>query len=371
MAFSRRKFLTYGGAIAGGATIGAPTILKARDTFNWRMTTFWPAGMSFFQNGPGSANDFARRVEEMSDGRFRIRVYAANELIPPGEGFDAVSRGRQVQMNHACSIFWTGETPAAQYFTAVPFGMSFQGFNAWIQEGGGYELWKEAYEPYNLVPLLVGCTGIQPAGWFREPIESVSDFRGLNIRMPGLPGDIYNAIGANARLLPGGEIFAALERGAIDAAEFVGPYLDRELGLHNAAKNYYSSGWHEASTSSEIIINKDAYDSLPSDLRAILHSAAGACNIASHSWAEASNGAALRDLVENHGVDFKPFPSDVIDALEEATYDILSDYAARDPMVRKINDSYWRFKERHDFWQDNSETHYQASLRDRSRGWFT
>ncbi|MFW3613590.1 TRAP transporter substrate-binding protein [Billgrantia antri] len=354
MRVNRRNFLKYGSAAAVG-TVMAPSIVKAQETFNWRMTTSWPSGFPFFQAGPGSATDFAKRVEDMSGGRIRIRVYGAGELIPAFDGFDAVSRGQQVQLNHACSYNWAGESFAAQYFTTVPFGMTFQGFNAWLAHGGGYELWKETYEPYNLIPLAVGCTGAQPVGWCREPVTSVEDFRGLNIRMPGLAGDVYNAIGANARLLPGGEIFSALERGAIDAAEWVGPYLDRALGLHNAAKHYYSSGWHEPSTTTEVIVNKEAYDSLPSDLQTVLHNAAAACNITSHTWIEAQNGEALDDLVNNHGVAFETLPDDVIRVLFEATRDILATEADKDPLVKKINDSFWAFKKKHDGWQANSE----------------
>lgn len=367
MTIDRRKFLKFGGAAAATAavgTIGAPAIVKAQERVTWRMTTTWPAGLPYYQTGPGSATDFAKRVEEMSDGRIRIRVYAAEELVPAFGGFEAVSSGRQVQLNHGCSYYWAGESFAAQYFTTVPFGMTFQGFNAWLQHGGGNELWQEVYEPFNLVPLAAGCTGVQPVGWFRDPVESLNDFQGLNIRMPGLGGDVYNAIGANARLLPGGEIFPALERGAIDAAEWVGPYLDRELGLHNAASHYYAGGWHEPSTTSEVIVNKEAYDSLSDSLKAVLHNAASACNLISHTWLEARNGEALEDLVNNEGVQLHNLPDDVNEALFEATRDILNTEANRDPLVKKVNDSFWSFKEKHDRWQQISETAFQTKIRD-------
>lgn len=360
-----RRGLLKGAVVAGATAIaGFPAIAKAQSNFRFRMTTTWPAGLPYYQVGPGSATDFARMVEAMSGGRIRIRVYSANELIPAFDGFDAVSDGRQVQLNHGCSYYWAGQSFAAQYFTTVPFGMTFQGFNAWLNHGGGYELWQEVYKPYNLVPLAAGCTGVQPMGWFRRPVESLNDFRGLNIRMPGLAGDVYNAVGANARLLPGGEIFPALERGAIDAAEWVGPFLDRELGLHNAAKYYYSSGWHEPSTTSEIIVNQKAWDSLPDDLQEIMRTAAHACNIISHTWMEAKNGEALADLVDNHGIQFREMPDDVINALFEGTRDILSTQSKADPLVKKVNDAFWDFKVKHDRWQQNGETLFQTKLRD-------
>jgi TRAP-type mannitol/chloroaromatic compound transport system substrate-binding protein len=361
-----RRQLVTGAAVlaAGSAVLGAPAIVKAEAKFNWRMTTTWPSGMPFFQAGPGSATDFAKRVEDMSGGRISIRVYSAGELVPAFEGFDAASSGKQVQLNHGCAYYWSGKSFAAQYFTSVPFGMTFQGHNAWINEGGGYELYEEVYRPFNLVPFVVGCTGVQPVGWFRKPVESLADFQGLNIRIPGLAGDIYSAVGANPRLLPGGEIFAALERGVLDAAEWVGPYSDRALGLHNAAKFYYSSGWHEPSTSTEVVINREAWDSLPPDLQAIVRNAAAACNISSHVWLEARNAEALSDLVTNHGVQFGPLPDDVINALLEATKTILSEKAASDPMVRKVHESYFKFKDHHDRWQANSETAFQNQIRD-------
>lgn len=361
----RRNFLKGSAAATGAAILGAPAIVKAdRDTFNWRMTTTWPSGLPFFQSGPGSATDFAQRVEDMSDGRIRIRVYSAGELVPAFEGFDAASDGDQVQLNHGCAYYWAGKSFAAQYFTTVPFGMTFQGHNAWLREGGGQDLYEELYADFDLVPFVVGCTGVQPMGWFREPIESLSDFDGLNIRMPGLAGDIYEAIGANARLLPGGEIFPALERGALDAAEWVGPYQDRELGLHNAANYYYSSGWHEPATSTEVAINRSAWESLPSDLQAIVSNAAAACNIISHTVLEGRNAEALDDLVNNHGVEFGPVPDDVIDALLEATNEILNERAQEDDLTRRIHESYFGFKARHDRWQQNSETAFQTQIRD-------
>lgn len=363
MSINRRNLLTAGAATAVTAgAVSAPHIARAQDSFRWRMTTSWPAGAPFYQRGPGSATDFADRVRAMSNGRLDIRVYAAEELIPAFGGFDEVSAGN-VEMNHACSYYWSGQTFAAQYFTTVPFGMSFQGFNAWLNDGGGNELWQEVYEPFNLVGMPAGCTGVQMVGWFREPIETVEDLNGLNMRIPGLAGQVYEQVGVNVRLLPGGEIFPALERGVIDAAEWVGPYLDRDLGLQNAASHYYSSGWHEPSTTSEIIVNKDAYESLPDDLRAVLHNAAEACNLRGHTWLEAHNADALEDLVENHGVQVHEMTDEMLEVLWEATRDTLGAEAERDPMVKRVNDSYWAFKEKYDDWQDMSETTLQTKIR--------
>ena len=246
------------------------------------MTSAYGKGAPFYMDGPGSATDLAKRIEAMSNGRLKIPVYGAGELIPALEGFDAVRAGT-VEMNHANSYFWTGKTFAAQYFTAVPFGLNFQGMNGWLYDGGGIELWNEVYAPFGMVAFPCGNTGVQMTGWFKKEIKSVADFKGLKMRIPGLAGKVYATLGVDVKLLPGGEIFPALERGVIDAAEFVGPYQDRRLGLHKAAKYYYTTGWHETATVSELLINKAAWDKLPKDLQAIVENACAACNVISEA----------------------------------------------------------------------------------------
>ena len=254
--------------------MAAPHVVSAQaKTFSWKMTNAYGPGAPFYVQGPGSPTDFIKMVDAMSQGRLKIQHFAAGELIPALEGFDAVSKGT-VEMNCANAYFWAGKTFAAQYFTAVPFGFNFQGMNAWLYHGGGIKLWEEVYAPFNLVPIPMGNTGVQMTGWFKKPIEKVDDFKGLKMRIPGLAGRVYAQLGVDVKLLPAGEIFPALERGVIDAAEFVGPYQDRRLGLQKAAKYYYTTGWHESSTVTELIVNKAAWDSLPPDLQEIVRAAA-------------------------------------------------------------------------------------------------
>ena len=214
--------------------------------------------------------------------------------------------------------FWTGKVFAGQYFTAVPFGLNFQGFNGWMYDGGGQALWREVYDRFNLVPLLCGNTGVQMTGWFKKPIEKVDDSEGPEDahpgpRRPGLPVARRRRAAAAA-----GEIFPALERGVIDAAEFVGPYLDRQLGLQRAAKYYYTTGWHETATASELIINKAKWNSLPPDLKAIIENACAACNVISEAWCQKNNAEAMEDLIKNQGVIAQPLPDAVVAALREA-----------------------------------------------------
>ncbi len=361
MSNTRRRFITAGAATAAGATaLGFPMIARAQQSFSWKMTSAYPKGSPFYMDGPGSATDLAKRIEAMSGGRLKIQVFGAGELIPALEGFDAV-RGGTVEMNHANSYFWTGKTFAAQYFTAVPFGLNFQGVNGWLYDGGGQQLWNEVYAPFGMVAFPCGNTGVQMTGWFKKEIKSVADFRGLKMRIPGLAGRVYAALGVDVKLLPGGEIFPALERGVIDAAEFVGPFQDRRLGLHKAAKFYYTTGWHETATVSELLINKAAWEKLPADLKAVVENASAACNVVSEAWCQRTNAEAMEDLVKNHGVQARPLPDDVIKALREATGKVLAE-GLKDPLTKKVHDSYMAYLERYRAWAKYSEQPYHQKI---------
>jgi TRAP-type mannitol/chloroaromatic compound transport system substrate-binding protein len=360
----RRSFLKTGAAgtaaTAAGA-VAAPTVLRAQETFTWRMTNAYPPNAPFYVTGPGSPTDIIEKIQTMSGGRLTIQHFAAGELIPALEGFDAVVSGT-VESNAANSYFWSGKSFAAQYFTTVPFGMSFLGHMAWLYHGGGIDLWHEVYEPFNVVAFPMNNTGVQMTGWFREPLESVDQLNGLRMRIPGLSGQVYGTLGVDVRLLPGGEIFPALERGVIDAAEFVGPYQDRRMGLHNAAKFYHTTGWHEPSTTGELVISKGAWDALPDDLKLIVRQACQAATLESVTWSEAVNGEALVDLIENEGVQASELPREVIERLREATSDTLETEAGRDPLVKKVHDSFMEFKRKHDRWAGISEGPWHSSI---------
>jgi TRAP-type mannitol/chloroaromatic compound transport system substrate-binding protein len=363
MKLDRRSFVSK--SVTAGAAAGAlafPMVAKAQQSFSWKMTSAYPKGSPFYMDGPGSATDLAKRITDMSGGRLKIQVFGAGELIPAFEGFDAVRAGT-VEMNHANSYFWTGKTFAAQYFTAVPFGLNFQGMNGWLYDGGGIDLWNEVYAPFGMVAMPCGNTGVQMTGWFKKEIKSVADLKGLKMRIPGLAGKVYANLGVDVKVLPGGEIFPALERGVIDAAEFVGPYQDRRLGLHKAAKYYYTTGWHEAATVSELLINKAAWDKLPKDLQAIVSNAAAACNVISEGWCQKANAEAMDDLVKNQKVIAKPLPDAVIKALRAETEKVLAEAVAKDPLVKKVHDSYMGFKAKYDRWVEVSEEQYHAKVR--------
>ena len=355
----RRSFLT-GSATAGAAVLATPTIASA-STVKWKMTTAFPAGAPFYSHGPGSLKDFTDRVRAMSNGRLDIQLFNGGELVPAFEGFDAVRQG-VVEMNSWVSYFGAGKVPPAQFFGAVPFGMSTQGKNAWFYSGDGIKLWNEVYEPLGLVAMPIGATGVQMTGWFNKEINSIEDMKGLRLRVPGLAGKAYSRIGVDVKVLPGGEIFPALERGVIDAAEWVGPAMDKVMGLNKAAKFYYTTGWHEPTTVTELAINKAAWESLDADLQAIVTNCAAACNVISHSWGEANNAAALKEFIAN-GTEVRTLPTDVVEALRVEMAAVYEELGAADPLFKKVMDNYFAFKAEHDVWANASEKVWHSELR--------
>lgn len=314
MKLERRSFISK--TVAGTAAAGAlafPMVAKAQQTFNWKMTSAYGKGSPFYMDGPGSATDLAKRIREMSGGRLNIQVFGAGELIPAFEGFDAVRAGT-VEMNHANSYFWTGKTFAAQYFTAVPFGLNFQGMNGWLYDGGGIELWNEVYAPFGMVAMPCGNTGVQMTGWFKKEINSVNDLKGLKMRIPGLAGKVYANLGVDVKVLPGGEIFPALERGVIDAAEFNNPSSDRVLGFPDVAKNYYVQSYHQAVECFEILFNKTKFDALPDEHKALLRHSAEAAS-ADMSWKlQDRYSADLLAMAQQQQVNVRPTPTPILDA---------------------------------------------------------
>ena len=212
------------------------------------------------------------------------------------------------------------------------------------------------------MPFLCGNTGVQMTGWFKKPIEKVDDLKGLKMRIPGLAGRVYQSLGVDVRLLPPGEIFPALERGVIDAAEFVGPYLDRQLGLQRAAKYYYTTGWHETATGSELIVNKAKWNSLPPDLKAIVENACAACNVISEAWCQKNNAEAMEDLIKNQGVIAQPLPDPIVEALRDANAKIIAENVAKDPLTKKVNDSYQVYLEKFRRWSSYSEAVYHSKI---------
>lgn len=314
---------------------------QPQQTYKWKMVTSWPKNFP----GLGTAPErFSKMVDDMSAGRLKVKVYGAGELVPALQVFDAVSQGT-AEMGHSGAYYWKGKTPAAQFFTTVPFGLTAQEMNGWIYHGGGLELWQELYAPFNLIPLAGGNTGVQMAGWFNKEINSVEDLEGLKMRIPGLGGEVLKRAGGTPVTLPGGELFTSLQTGTIDATEWVGPYNDLAFGLYKAAKYYYYPGWHEPGSMMELTVNKPAFESLPKDLQVIVTTAAKAINADMLAEYTARNNAALTELVEKHGVDLRALPTDVLNKLRDLSKEVVAEVAAQDPASQKVYDSYIKYRD--------------------------
>ncbi|NOZ51921.1 MAG: TRAP transporter substrate-binding protein [Gammaproteobacteria bacterium] len=326
-------------------------------TYHWKMVTTWPPNFPIFQEG---VDRFAAEVNTMSNGRLNIKVFAGGELIPALQTFDAVSQG-SVEIGHGAAYYWAGKIPAAQFFTAVPFGMNAQGMNAWLYGGGGLTLWREIYDRHNLVPFPMGNTGVQMGGWFNKKINTVKDLKGLKMRIPGLGGKVLAKAGGTPILLAGSEIYTSLERGNIDATEWVGPFHDERLGLYRAAKYYYYPGWHEPGPVLELIANKAAWQSLSDDLQKIIEVAAASANVWMLSQFEANNLSALRKLKEEHKVEVIPFPDEVITALRNHTKEVMDELSSGDAEFKKVYDAYTTFSRDNDAWNTLSEAAYQKT----------
>lgn len=356
----RRKFVAALGVGAGALAVGAcnqtadscgdstsqgtannsGVAADKKQIYNWKLVTSWPKNLPGLGEAPERLSQI---VKDMSDGRINIRVYGAGEIVPALEVFDAVSSGVS-EIGHSGAYYWKGKSPAAQFFTAIPFGLTAQEINGWLHHGGGLELWRELYDDFGLIPMAGGNTGVQMAGWFNKEINSLEDMKGLKMRIPGLGGEVLKKIGGVPVTLPGGELFTALQTGTIDATEWVGPYNDLAFGLYKAAKYYYYPGWHEPGAMLEFIFNKEKFNALPADLQAILTHACRAVNQDMLDIYTAKNNDALVTLVEQHNVQLRKFPDDVLKELRRVSDEVALGVSETSPLTKRIYDSVMKFK---------------------------
>ena len=360
---TRRKFLQLMGV--GAASVGlnacgeeqSNNALKpssAQQTFEWKMVTTWP------KNFPGlgtGAQYLADIIAEMSNGRLKIKVYGAGEIVPAFESFDAVQSGT-AQMGHGSAYYWKGKNPAFQFFSTVPFGMNANEMNAWLYQGDGMKLWRRAYEPFGLIPMAAGNSMVQMGGWFNKEINSLDDLVGLKMRIPGLGGEVLRLAGGTPVNVPGGDLFVSLQKGVIDATKWVGPYNDLAFGLHKAAKYYYSPGWHEPGTTMECFVNAQAYNQLPADLKSIVEYASRVANQNMMQEFTTRNHDALEMLINEHEVEMREFPREVLDKFRQLSQQVVAEVVGDDPFAREIYDSYQKFLSKSKAWFDVSERAY-------------
>jgi TRAP-type mannitol/chloroaromatic compound transport system substrate-binding protein len=356
----RRRFIVRAGglvaATAGVAVINAPNVV-AQPKVQWRMSTAWTAALDIIQ---GAAQRLGKIVEEMSGGRFRIEVFPGGQIMQPLECFDAASQGK-IEAFMASDQYWVGKEPGLEWFAAIPFGMNPQGMAAWYYQGDGLKLWEEAYAAFNLVPRPAMSNGPQMAGWFRKKITTIGDYKGLKMRMGApLGGKVINKAGGTTVLTPAADIYAALERGVIDASEWIGPHEDMQLGLHKTARYYYYPGWHELGTVSDFGFNKKAYEALPVDLRRTLDHAAAAVQVYSLTAYHTKNAIALERLkTEFKGkVEVLQLPVPMLRDLKKLATEVVREESEKTPMARKVHASFTKFQALLGPWEHIAEGAY-------------
>ncbi|MDJ0901785.1 MAG: TRAP transporter substrate-binding protein [Xenococcus sp. MO_188.B8] len=316
----------------------------------WQMVTSWPKSLDTIFGGAQTVCD---RVSAMTGGKFTITPYAAGEIVPGLEVLDAVQNGT-VECGHTASYYYVGKNPALAFGTSMPFGLTAQQQNAWLYHGGGLEAMHKLYADFNVINFPAGNTGAQMGGWFKKEVKSLADLKGLKMRIPGLGGKVMSRLGVNVQVLPGGEIFLALDRGAIDAAEWVGPYDDEKLGLNEAAPFYYYPGWWEPGATLEVQVNKSQWDKLPPEYQEIFQTAAMEANLNMLSQYDALNREALNRLLEG-GTKLVAYSSDILEAAQNAAFDIYEENAAANPTFKEIYQQWNEFRTKVSQWNKINE----------------
>jgi len=358
----RRKFL--GTAAVGGVgsvALAAPAVAQGQGQVQWRCTSSFPQSLDTIYGG---ATDLADYVREATDGDFDIQVFAGGEIVPGLQAADAVQNGT-VEMCHTASYYYVGKSPTWALGGVIPFGLDQRGMNAWLYYGGGKTLLNEFYNKQGLQYLPAGNTGTQMGGWFREEINSLEDMQGLKMRIAGLAGRIMERVGVVPQQIAGGDIYPSLERGTIDAAEWIGPYDDEKLGFYQVAPYYYYPGWWEGNLTLCSFINNDAWAGLPDAYKSLLETAARAANVEMMAEYDYKNPTALRSLVEQ-GANLRAFPQDVLDASYDAGMELYSELAS-DPEWKKIYDSMMAFQVDNFLWSQVAEGTYADFMREKQR----
>ena len=346
----RRNFLTTATLGAAAGALATPALAQATEKVSWRLTSGFPKSLDTIY---GAAEVFATAVKEATDGNFEIQAFPAGEIVPMPEASDAVASG-VVEMAHTASYYYWGKDPAFALGTAVPFGLNARGINAWYYHGGGLELMNTFYAKQNLISFPGGNTGAQMGGWFRKEINSVADLAGVKMRIGGMGGKVMEALGVVPQQIPGGDIYPALERGTIDAAEFVGPYDDEKLGLNKVAPYYYYPGFWEGGPTLNFMINLDKWNALPPAYQSIVKTSAAMANVDMLAKYDAKNPGALRSLVAG-GAQLRPYPKDVMDAALVAANALYAEISATSEDFKTIWASMEAFRNEANLWNQVAE----------------
>jgi TRAP-type mannitol/chloroaromatic compound transport system substrate-binding protein len=340
MSMQRRSFLKKAGLGLAATAAAAPAIAQTSGgpTVTWRLASSFPKSLDTLWGG---AETIAKRVSAATGGRFTIRASAAGELVPPFATVDAVQNGT-IECTHTAGYYFLGKDMTFAFCTGLPFGMNTRQHNAWLYHGGGIDLLRDFLKEYNIINFPAGNTGAQMGGWFRKEIKTVADLKGLKMRIGGTGGPPLARLGVAPQTIPGGEIYSSLEKGAIDAAEWVGPYDDEKLGFYKVAKYYYYPGWWEGGTGIDLYVNTKAWESLPADYKAILEAACAETTVDMMAKYDAVNPAGLKKLVAN-GTQLRAFSPEIMAACYRASQEAYSEIAKSNAKFKKIYDSYNAF----------------------------
>jgi TRAP-type mannitol/chloroaromatic compound transport system substrate-binding protein len=348
---------------AADAKVSAPAVVQSMPELKWRCTSSFPKSLDTLY---GAAEAFAKAVADLTDNRFQIQVFAANEIVPGLQAADAVSGGR-VEMAHTASYYYVGKDPAYAFGTIVPFGLNTRMQNAWMFFGGGMELMNDFYKKANIYAIPAGNTGAQMGGWFRKEIKEPGDFNGLKFRIGGIAGRVLQKLGCVPQMIAGGEIYSALEKGAIDAAEWVGPYDDEKLGLSRVAPYYYYPGWWEGSAMLHNFINLDKWEALPPAYKAVIRVASEMANGWMQAKYDALNPAALRKLLAG-GAQLRPFSQPVLDACLNASLELYHEISATNAEFKKMYEAMTAFRaDQYLWWQVAEYSNDTFMIRNRSK----
>ncbi len=360
----RREFLQAAGLAAAATAVAKPAIAQSAPELRWRLTSSFPKSLDTLY---GAAEVFSKAVAEATDNKFQIQVFAANEIVPAATAADAVQNGT-VEMCHTASYYYFGKDPTFSFGTAVPFGLNTRMQNAWMYQGGGMELMNELYKKFNFIGFPAGNTGAQMGGWFRKEIKDVADLRNLKMRIGGFAGTVMAKIGVVPQQIPGGEIYTALEKGTIDAAEWVGPYEDERLGFQKIAPYYYYPGWWEGGAMLHNFINIEKWNSLTPAYKSIVRTACSLANewmIAKYDY---GNPAALQKMLKENIVQFRQFPASVMEASLKAALEVYAEVSARNAAFKKAWDSMLAFRnDAYLWWRVAEYTYDDFLIRNRTR----
>ena len=360
----RRQFLQATAIGAASTAVAAPAIAQSMPEIKWRLQSGFPKSLDTIY---GAAEVMAKFVSEATDGKFQIQPFAAGEIVGQPQIADAVGNGT-VELGHTCSYYYFGKDPTFALGTAAPFGLNARQMNAWLYQGGGNELLNEFYAKHNLYGMPAGNTGVQMGGWFRKEIKTVQDLQGLKMRIAGIAGLVLQKLGAVPQQIPGGDIYPALERGTIDAAEWVGPYDDEKLGFNKVAPYYYYPGFWEGGAQITAFFNLQKWNELPKAYKSLLTAACGYANVDMQAKYDARNPAALRRLVSG-GAQLRPFPQEILEASYKASNDLYDELSAKNPEWKKVYEPYRAFRSEEYLWFQVAEyTYDNFTIRARARG---